>query len=293
MTSLSTHQSLPRHDILILGNPSFQQRLLSIEAVIKSRQNIIDTHKRRVKLLEQSDNQVHKQGLTTLLRSWVRWKKSRRDSLPSTVKLPQSGLLSSAVPWVTSSFHPPIIFGAAPKNYTQDIAVIKIDPSKLNPECPLSNVIDLTSKYPSDKIEAMIRAGGHNFEFPDDGLLRLQQTTMSDNELRRQPHVVLKYGRASGITGGRANNIMSYARRGSQVSKEWAILAFDKNSGAFSEPGDSGAVVVDGAGSIGGILTAGAGTTDSIDVTYATPVSFVMEVIKSSGMLADARIMPG
>ncbi len=44
------------------------------------------------------------------------------------------------------------------------------------------------------------------------------------------------------------------------MSKEWGILPFDhRPGGAFSAQGESGSVVVDGAGRIGGILTSGAG----------------------------------
>jgi hypothetical protein len=74
--------------------------------------------------------------------------------------------------------------------------------------------------------------------------------------------MVIKRGRTTSLTVGRANNVFSFTRRyfgDSRVSKEWAILPFDSKSGAFSEKGDSGSVVVDGAGRIGGLLTGGSG----------------------------------
>jgi len=39
--------------------------------------------------------------------------------------------------------------------------------------------------------------------------------------------------------------------------------------------GDSGAVFVDGRGRIGDLLTGGAGVMHSLDITYATPISFL------------------
>ena len=89
------------------------------------------------------------------------------------------------------------------------------------------------------------------------------------------------------------NNIFSYTRiyfggRYTGVSKEWAILPYDNKSGAFSAKGDSGAVVVDGAGRIGGLLTGGSGPTDSTDVTYVTPIDFVLKAIRSHTSLAKA-----
>jgi hypothetical protein len=64
---------------------------------------------------------------------------------------------------------------------------------------------------------------------------------------------------------------------------EWAILPYDNKSGPFSAPGDSGSVIVDGLGRMGGLLTGGAGIADSYDITYATPISFLMQSIKANG----------
>ncbi|KAF9787061.1 hypothetical protein BJ322DRAFT_1186070 [Thelephora terrestris] len=55
-------------------------------------------------------------------------------------------------------------------------------------------------------------------------------------------------------------------------------------------PGDSGSVVVDGLGRIGGILTAGSGITDSADVTCVTPIHFIMKAIHQFGPLANPYI---
>lgn len=52
-----------------------------------------------------------------------------------------------------------------------------------------------------------------------------------------------------------------------------AVYPYSHKDGAFSAAGDyrSGAIVVDGQGRIVGMLTGGAGTTESTDVTYVTP----------------------
>jgi hypothetical protein len=62
---------------------------------------------------------------------------------------------------------------------------------------------------------------------------------------------------------------------------QWAILPYDHKSGAFSAPGDSGAVIVDDKGRIGGLLTGGAGQRESTDVTYASPFYWLLQRIKS------------
>jgi hypothetical protein len=63
------------------------------------------------------------------------------------------------------------------------------------------------------------------------------------------------------------------------VSKEWAVISLDKSSGGFSAKGDSGSVVVDGLGRIVGMITGGSGATETSDVTFVTPIDFIMEII--------------
>ncbi len=63
----------------------------------------------------------------------------------------------------------------------------------------------------------------------------------------------------------------SFVRRYSEygikkISIEIAVYPYSNEDGAFSAPGDSGAIVVDSKGSIVGMLVAGAGTTEETDV---------------------------
>ena len=88
------------------------------------------------------------------------------------------------------------------------------------------------------------------------------------------------------MTIGRATGINSFVREyfpdGTQrTSKEWAILPYDHKSGAFSAPGDSGAIIVDGNGRIAGLLTGGAGLTEATDVTYASPFYWLLQRIQN------------
>jgi hypothetical protein len=201
-------------------------------------------------------------------------------------------------------FSPPFAVGSGTEQYTQYVAVIDIDASKIDPSSFVGNVIDLGTKFPPDVLTAMMYPNprnSHNFDYPGDRLLSLRGIIM-DEEMRRPTMydqnndpciMVIKRGRTTGLTVGRANDVFSYTRNyfGDNdfgVSKEWAVLPFDNRSGAFSAKGDSGSVVVDGAGRIGGILTGGGGTTDSSDVTYVTPIDFVLKTIRGNKSLAKA-----
>jgi hypothetical protein len=106
--------------------------------------------------------------------------------------------------------------------------------------------------------------------------------------------MVIKRGNTTGLTIGRANDVCSYSRNyyyddSPKTSKEWAILAFDSKSGPFSEKGDSGSLIVDGRGRMGGLINGGAGATR--DITYATPINFLLKCIHSHGF-SKAHINP-
>jgi hypothetical protein len=134
------------------------------------------------------------------------------------------------------------------------------------------------------------------FKYPDDRLLRLR-SVLSEKLMRRPDMLdidgescllVVKNGHTTGVTIGRATGIFSYVRKyyensTHETSMEWAILPYDNKSGVFSAPGDSGSIIADGLGRIGGLLTGGAGKTASSDITYATPFFWLLPRIKKNG----------
>lgn len=107
--------------------------------------------------------------------------------------------------------------------------------------------------------------------------------------------LVVKNGNATGTTIGRANGIFSIVREYSndpsihQTAMEWGIINYDSKSGAFSKPGDSGSIIADIRGRIGGMLTGGSGKTESSDITYATPCWWLLERIRANGF-PDAHL---
>ena len=172
-------------------------------------------------------------------------------------------------------------------DYTEDWAVIEFDSTKVEADelAKHINVIDLASTRLSHYTFMQKMYGYHdppaNYQGLDH-LLRLEGT-IPVNDMYSGPIKVLKRGAATDLTIGRANNIESYTRSyfkdGERISREWAILPYDFDSGAFSAPGDSGAAVVDGRGRIGGLVTGGCQ-----DITYATPVDFLLKCMAEHGL---------
>jgi hypothetical protein len=108
--------------------------------------------------------------------------------------------------------------------------------------------------------------------------------------------VVFKNGAKTRTTIGKANNVSSYTRNHfagqHQESREWPVIATDKHLGAFSAKGDSGSCIADAFNRFGGIVTGGSGATESSDVTYVTPISFIMKVLHNSKRFEHAHLNP-
>ncbi|RPD77947.1 hypothetical protein L226DRAFT_611127 [Lentinus tigrinus ALCF2SS1-7] len=207
---------------------------------------------------------------------------------------------------------PPIVVGYGPEQYTQDFAIIELDSSKFDSKSFKGNVINMSTQTKLfEYIRMMPPRWGERIEtedrehIPVDDLRKLEGV-ISDKELRNPPvftrygercfAVVKDRGTVTGMTFGRASGVMSFVREyldndETRTSKEWAVLPHSHKAGPFAAPGDSGAVIVDGAGRIGGLLTGGAGDADSFDVTYATPMEWLMERVKASGF-PDAHLNP-
>ncbi|KPM35740.1 hypothetical protein AK830_g10829 [Neonectria ditissima] len=105
--------------------------------------------------------------------------------------------------------------------------------------------------------------------------------------------MVAKFGAKSKFTVGFTNSIKSVTRRPLSnlhlVVEEWCIIGRKHRNGLgrenFTQPGDSGACVWDVQGRIGGIVTGGGGNADmGYDVTYATPIEWLLDDFKEFGL---------
>ncbi|KZT04518.1 uncharacterized protein LAESUDRAFT_298724 [Laetiporus sulphureus 93-53] len=255
------NDSQPRHNVTLFGDAAFNKYLESIKAEIGGK-------------VADKDVSTH----------WA---------------TPESRVLGHVI------LSPPINVGidSSGEGYTEDWAVIEIDASKVDASNFDGNAIDLGTRIPVYEFARMMHPNPRNapsFEYPGDRLLRLKGT-IPDEEMRHPTAldqndepclVVIKRGITTGLTVGHANNICSYARNydndNAKISKEWAILPQDCKSGAFADKGDSGSVIVDALGRIGGLLTSGAGATPSADVTYATPISFLLKRMQDNALHIDA-----
>jgi hypothetical protein len=105
------------------------------------------------------------------------------------------------------------------------------------------------------------------------------------NSKRDRIRRVIKRGVATNATVGTLSSFMSHARRysvaGNTDSIEVAILPHDNASEPFSRGGDSGSLIIDAHGRAVAMLTSGTGKTDSSDITFATLITWLWELIKA------------
>lgn len=216
---------------------------------------------------------------------------------------------------------PPVAFNVQPGGYTEDWAAIELDGAKFKNFkgnfidlgaffflCVFPSPFFVVVVTSSDALHTHMLGteiasdiftlkmyprddGRPSFKYPADRLLPLRD--MITEELMRAPDMldhdneacllVIKNGNATGVTIGRATGIESFVRDEDtgEVSLEWAIYNYDRKSGVFSAPGDSGTMVADGLGRMGGVLNGGAGKTESSDVTYITPMWWVWSRVKA------------
>ncbi|KAF8464984.1 hypothetical protein DFH94DRAFT_796235 [Russula ochroleuca] len=199
--------------------------------------------------------------------------------------------------WDTS-LRPSNSVSTGDKRFTEDRALVELDRGKFNWNAFRGNVIHLGTK---------ITAGGFRekmyphpetcaqFKYPRGGLMKFRDF-VKDGELRRptifdanreECLIVVKNGTSTGVTFGRTTSIESFVcdykeYRIHSTSMEITIYPYSHKDGAFSAPGGSGSVISDANNRIVGMLTGGAGQTDSTDVTYASQYYFLDERIKKA-----------
>ncbi|KAF8260461.1 hypothetical protein EI94DRAFT_1610857 [Lactarius quietus] len=291
--------SSPRKNVQLLGTRAFDKLLASIKLRIGRHGIMVELYKEEIKTLEERENGDDEEDV-----------EEAREELEKTRPLLASANraiedLERFYKQVKSEWGPPaqrtighirsspaVAFHVGPKGFTEDWGAFQLDGPKFK-DAFKGNYIDLGTEIPSDKFTLKMYPrddGKTTFNYPPNRLLPLRD--MITEELMRRPDMldhdneaclfVIKSGNATDVTIGRATGIFSFVRdeETGEESREWAIYNYDSESGVFSKGGDSGSIIVDVLGRIGGLLTGGTGKTETFDVTYATPMWWLWPRIK-------------
>ncbi|KAH8831698.1 hypothetical protein DL96DRAFT_844183 [Flagelloscypha sp. PMI_526] len=310
------HSRAPRRDILVLGDPAFTELTNSIlhtawglsinveglNRTIERLEKLVagddKAEARKAKLLRiRTENSVtYAKADMEALQTF--YEEVERDWKPFHKRVLGHVLLAPAIGFGV---------GSRDKQYTEDWAILELDRAKLGPGFK-GNILDLgvgmplmeflRRSFPTDKTN-------WTFTYPDYGLLPLQGN-ITDAQMRHPDMfdhsgepclMVVKSGNATGTTIGRANGVFSIVRQyfaldmnAYQTSMEWPIFGYGDKSTPFSEPGDSGSVIADIKGRIGGMLTGGTGNEQGMDITYATPFWWLLQRIRQPANFPNAHL---
>jgi hypothetical protein len=301
------NDSKARADVVVLGTTGFYEKLEAIDYEIRGQESAITDAKERIESVKDVDD--HK--------SVAERKEAEQDLQKAEKGLEALRVLryEIATHWSAKenrvfgelTWAPPIVLSTEPDQYTLDLAVIKIDAGMLDANNYRGNTINIGNKYTRQEFMDKVYLHPNNptsFKFPASRLVTLQDQ-VPESALFKQPMrdansdlclVIFKNSAKTGTTIGKANNVSSYTRNyfagQYQESREWPVIPTDKYSRAFSTKGDSGSCVADAFSRIGGILTGGSGATESSDVTYVTPISFIMKVLHATKRFEHAHLNP-
>jgi hypothetical protein len=162
-----------------------------------------------------------------------------------------------------------------------------MSPEKFTRKCFPRDDANWSFKYPNNRLLPLM------------GIITDQQMRHPDMfDVNHEPCLlVVKSGNTTGTTIGRANGVFSIVREYyshdmniCQTSMEWGIFGYDNQSGAFSKPGDSGSIIADIKGRIGGMLTGGSGKMETLDMTYATPFWWLLKRIQAANNFPNAHV---
>ncbi|KAJ3917178.1 hypothetical protein F5877DRAFT_80177 [Lentinula edodes] len=290
------HPSSPSKDVLFLGNTAYKDIIEATEASISNYTHAAQCSKNTIKGSGKDANTVHDE--TKANQSDVGSSLAEAEKVKNNWRTLDSRVLGQIV------YSPALCFGVGEHRFTEDWGLFSIERTKLGAGFS-GNKIDLgtnSSKF-KDRCFPRIDATWH-FRHPEGRLLPLQgvipNSLMQDPDMwdsDREPCLlVVKNGHATGTTMGRANGPLSVVRTYTldisthHTSMEWGILNYDSKSEVFSKRGDSGSIIADIRGRIGGMLTGGAGRTPSSDLTYATPFWWLLERIKATNRFSQVHL---
>ncbi|QRV93325.1 hypothetical protein RhiJN_21343 [Ceratobasidium sp. AG-Ba] len=282
------HSSEQTTKVLLFGHATLQKHIEAINATIGRYERLLTQLSGRSRTLEDQNDETERDRADKLLGEVTRdWGSSADRTIGHVV------------------LSPPFGFDVGPDRYREDWAVVEIDPSCVDKTNFVGNCIDIGPPLPVGKFTPWMYPRSTNppsFKHPGNRFLNfsglIPDEQMAKHDKKTLDHnqdsdiMVIKRGSTSGLTVGRLNTLRSVVRhyfegKPSQSSREVAVYPCDSESGAFSKPGDSGAVVIDGKGRVAGILTGGAGTTKTSDCSYVTSINFIIKRLQEHGYEPD------
>ncbi|EGN92456.1 hypothetical protein SERLA73DRAFT_191106 [Serpula lacrymans var. lacrymans S7.3] len=304
-TPVTWRPNAPSRDVLLLSGCAFNKFVDFIKLKARKDGIIVEYWNRLIERLKRQEAGGDTADATRAMASRIKAERLVTEA-EEAMEAPQTFLKTVDRKWRTINnrvlgpilYCPPISLGVGNERFTEDWGMFQIDRAKLGTGFQ-GNVMDLGTNMTLDEFTCKCFPrddANWSFTYPNDRLLPLVGT-ITDQQMHHPDMfdsnhepclLVVKSGNSTGTTIGRANGVFSVVREYyahdmniNQTSMEWGIFSYSEGSGVFSEPGDSGSIIADIKGRIGGMLTGGSGT-DKVDMTYATPFWWLLERIKAN-----------
>ncbi|KAH9945505.1 uncharacterized protein BXZ73DRAFT_96322 [Epithele typhae] len=269
------NSSVPKKNVVLMGNKALDDLLASIQALIGTLKNTVVVLNKRVKAYTKKASGGDEQAAKDL----ATYQQNLNDTEATIVELRKFWALLKR-DW-----------------FAADDRVIGhvLNKRKFMPNLR-GNAIDLGTEIESGKFMSLLCPrydAPSEFDYPEDRLYLIQtilaaaQTREPDSQdIKGDPtRFVIKRGQTTRTTVGRLNGFESRERRyslfGNFDSVGMAVCPYDSDSGPFSRGGDSGVAIVGANNDFVAQLTSGTGSAHSSDITYGTPIEWLWnDVIK-------------
>ncbi|KAA1471460.1 hypothetical protein DENSPDRAFT_880503 [Dentipellis sp. KUC8613] len=297
-----------KHNVLLMGTAAFQRFRGAIEKAIGGEKLIIEHQAGRITAADDVEDEDEAEAERQDAREVMAKAKAAMEAfekLLADVDRDWTNEEDRVLGHVT--FSPPISFNSPDGGFTEDFAVIEINPQMVSKANFAANAIDVGSVGVDELKDWMYPRVSNltSFKYPNNRLLSFSGTVPDDQMYKPDPKtkdqdidpviMVMKNGNKTGFTVGRLNTIRAFVRtyfegKPGTMSKEIAVLPRSSKSGTFSDKGDSGSVVIDGKGRVCGLLTGGDGATDVSDCTFLSSITWLIKCLAFYGI--NANIFP-
>ncbi|KAI2606773.1 hypothetical protein GGR54DRAFT_408503 [Hypoxylon sp. NC1633] len=294
-----------KRNVLLMGTAAFQRFRHSIEKTISYEKLTIEHQAARIIAADDLEDEDEAEAEYQDIREVIAKSKAVMEAFEKL-------LVDVDRDWTNEkdrvlghvTFSPPITCNGPDGGFTEDFAVIEINPQMVSKANFAANAIDLGS-VGMDELKDLMYPRVSNptsFKYPGNRLLSFSGRLSDDQMYKPDPKtkdqdndpviMVMKNGNKTGFSVGRLNTIRAFVRtyfegQPGQMSKEIAVLPRISKSGVFSAKGDSGSVVIDGKGRVCGLLTGGDGASDVSDCTYVSSINWIIKRLAIYGIHAN------
>ncbi|KAG8883893.1 hypothetical protein FRB98_002745 [Tulasnella sp. 332] len=275
-----------KRNVLLMGTAAFQRYRDAIQTAVDGQQLIIDHQERRV---EDAGALEDEEEADAELRD--------AEAVIEKAKADMEAFKKLLADVVRDCFDGP------DGGFTEDFAVVEVDPRMISKANFIANAIDVGS-VAADQLTRWMHphpANPNAFKYPGNRLHTFFGTVpdgkMWKPDARSKDQdddpviTVMKNGNATGFTVSQLSTIRAFVRhyfegKPGATSKEVVVLSRSSKSGPFSAKGDSGSVVVSGKKEVCGVLTGGHGT-DVCDITLVTSINWLVKRLAFYGIHAN------